>query len=195
MRRRSLERIWRAALPLIAFFAVALALYVQLVERRSREEADRIWAARLEAELAESRERLEAETQARLRAEAERRAAERGDQPSPNTVLRRGEAGALQQVLDARDEQRTTLARLQESVDALERQVGQSDRALRRDLEELRMEVRREQEASSKIESLLLVALIPLLLHLITSLWPRSGRRGDRRSGEDPETPSRPVGS
>jgi hypothetical protein len=184
MQRRFLEHVRKAAFALIALLAVTIALYVQLVERKSRQEADRVWAVRLEAELTESRARLEAETQSRLRAEAEIRAAEQGDQPAPNTVLRRGESegnGRLQQTPGSRDAQQAALTRLQDSLDALERRSEQSDRTLRRDLEELRAEVRREQEASGKVQSLLLVALVPLLLHLLASLWPRR----DRRRGDE----------
>lgn len=172
MLKPSPERTWKAALILIAVLAVAAALYVQLAERRSREEADRISAARLERELAESR--AHAETLEKLRSEAVREGSSKkpGDQPLPNTVLRRGEAGgsALEQARDSRESQRAALARLQESLDRLERRMEQSDRARRRDLEELRAEVRREQDASARVHGLLLVALVPLLLHLLTSL-------------------------
>jgi hypothetical protein len=181
MQKPSPERTWKAALLLIALLAVATALFVQLAERRSREEADRISAARLERELAESR--AHAETLEKLRAEAVREGSsgQPGDQPLPDTVLRRGEAGGsvLEQARDSRDSQRAALARLQESLDALERRLERSDLARRRDLEELRAEVRRDQDASARVHSLLLVALIPLLLHLLTSLRPREDRKGD----------------
>lgn len=181
MRKRSLEPAWRAALALTALLAVAMALYVQFVERKSSQEADRTSAARLEEELAASRVRVE--TLEKLRAEPAQESSpeQPGDQPLPDTVLRRGESAgsALQQVLDSRDAQQAALVRLQESLDALERRMEQSDRALRRDLEELRAGVRREQDASGKVQSLLLVALIPLLLHLLTSLRPRRDRERD----------------
>lgn len=170
MRKRSLERAWTAALALIASVAIAMALHAQVVERRSRQEADRTSAARQEAELAESPEAPGAEP-------APEQPGEPDDQPLPNTVLRRGESGSrLQQALDSRDAQ---LARLREDFDALERESERSDRALRRDLEELRAAVRREQEASVKVQNLLLVALVPLLLHLLTSFWPRRDRKSD----------------
>lgn len=169
-----MEHAWKAALALIASIAITMALYVQLIERRSREEADRAAAARLEAELAESRARAESQENPSPEATPD----ESGNQPLPDTVLRRGESGgsALQKALDSRD---ARLAHLEESLAVLERQTGQSDRALRRDLEELRMAVRREQDASAKVQSLLLVALIPLLLHLLTSFWPRGERKSD----------------
>jgi hypothetical protein len=181
MRKPSLERAGTAALALIAFLAVALALYIQLIERRSRQDADRTSAARLEEELAASRARVEALEKLRAEPTQEVSPGQPGDQLLPNTVLRRGESGggALHQVLDPRDAQQAALVRLQESLDALERRTAQSDRALRRDLEELRAGVRREQEASGKVQSLLLVALIPLLLHLLTSLRSRRGGRRD----------------
>jgi hypothetical protein len=176
MRNPSLERAGKTALVVIAVLAVAMALYVHLAARRSRQEADRAVTARQKEEFAASRaealEKLEAE---RAQEDA---AGEPDNQPLPGTVLRRGESGsALQQVPDSREAQRAALVRLQESLDALERQTAQSDRALRHDLEELRAGVRREQAASRNVQGLLLVALIPLLVHLLASLW----QRGDGR--------------
>jgi hypothetical protein len=173
-----MERAWKATLALFASIAITMALYVQITEQRSREEADRASATRLEAELAEAR--APAESLENPGAEPNPEARQPSDQPLPDTVLRRGESGgsALQKALDSRD---ARLSHLEESLDALERQAGQSDRALRRDLEELRTAVRRQQDASAKVQGLLLVALIPLLLHLLTSFW----QRGDGRRGEE----------
>lgn len=178
MRRLSLERAGTAALALIALIAVAMALYVQLSERRSREDADRLLAAaaRREAELAALRADAEGEPSTPLQ---EISPEQPRDQPRPGTVLRRGESDggrSLQQVLDSRDAQKVALVELQEAIAALERGTELSDRALRRELEELRAEVRRGQDVSAKVQTLLLVALIPLLLHLLASLWPRGGR-------------------
>jgi hypothetical protein len=174
MRKRSLERAWTAALALIAAIALAMALYVQSVERRARQETDRTLATRSGANLEETAETPSAEPAPEQPGEP----GEPGDQPLPNTVLRRGESGSrLQQALDSRDAQ---LARLREDFAALERASERSDRALRRDLEELRTAVRREQEASAKVQNLLLVALVPLLLHLLTSVWRRGGGDGPR---------------
>lgn len=165
MRTRSLERVWTAALALIAAIAIAMALYTQSVERKARQETGRSLGARPEAALEKP-----AETPG-----AEPAPDPSGDEPLPNTVLRRGESGTrLQQTLDSRDAQ---LALLRQDLEALERRSEQSDRRLHRDLEELRAAVRREQEASAKVQNLLLVALVPLLLHLLTSFWPR--RDGD----------------
>jgi hypothetical protein len=165
----------KAALAAIALMATLMALYVQLFERRSREADDRIAAARLEAALAESRVRLKAEIVAQLQAELTRQDAtqQKGDQPRPGTVLRRGEpggSGALQQVQGA---QAATRARLQENLDSLAREMEQSDRALRRDLEAARAEMRREQEISRKTLLLLLAALIPLVLDFLVTLRQR----------------------
>jgi multidrug efflux pump subunit AcrA (membrane-fusion protein) len=167
MRKRSV------ALAAIALVATAMAFYVQLFERGpSLEEEERLAAARQKEDaLAESR--LKAEILARHRMEEVRE--QPGDGPVPNAVLRRSESGrgsALQQVRDSQDEQRAALARLQESLDTLELQMARSDRALRRDLEQLRAEVRREQDASGKVRILLLVALIPLVIHCLISVWP-----------------------
>jgi hypothetical protein len=179
MQKRSLEHAWKLALAVIALTATALALYLLVFERRSRQKDDQVSAARLEEALAESR----AEILAELRDEAAKEAAaeQPGDQPLPGTVLRRGESGGrgLQPVLDSRETQEAALARLQESLASLERRVEQSDRTLRRDLDELRAGVRREQDLSSKAQGLLLVALIPLVLHLLASLWTTWSRRGE----------------
>jgi hypothetical protein len=170
MQKRSLQ----AALAAVALVATVLALYVQLFERRSRQAEDRVSAARLEAALAESRAGLKAEILAQLRSELARdgAAGQPGDQPRPDTVLRRGESGggrALQQEAQGAQAAR---ARSQERLDALALQMEQSDRALRRDLDAMRAEVRREQAVSGKAMGLLLAALIPLVLHFLASLRP-----------------------
>ena len=172
MRRRA----WQVSLAVIALIAMAMALYVQLFERRARQEEDRLAIARLEKELEESRSRTEAIEQR----QAEEAAADpAAGQPLPGAVLRRGESGsALQQVRNSQDEQAAALTRLQESVDTLALQMEQSDQALRRDLEQLRAGVRRERGASNKTLTLLLAALVPLVLHLLLSLRPPSGGQG-----------------
>ena len=175
MQKRSLGSSWKVILATVALLATAMALYLQLFERRSRLEENRLSAARLESALAESRTRLKAEILAELRAELAKEAAPEspGDQPLPNAVLSRRESGGgstLQQVLAQSNE--TALVRFQESLDSLAREMEQSDRAMRRDLEEIRAEVRRDQDVSGKVLSLLLVALIPLVLHLLINLWP-----------------------
>jgi hypothetical protein len=174
------ERSWKVTLALITLVAMAMALYVQFFERRARQEEDRLATARLEDALEESRARVEIleRHRANLSKDIAKEAAAEpsGDQPLPGAVLRRGEGGrALQQVRD-KDEQEAALTRLQESLDALALQMERSDQALRRDLEEIRAGVRREQDASRKTLSLLLVALIPLVLHLLISLRPPGGR-------------------
>src|SRR5215216_179959 len=180
MRKRSMGPPWKAALAVIALIATSMALYVQLFERRPRQEEERLAATRLKEDaLAESR--LKAEILAQRRTEEEA-TDQPDDGPLPNAVLRRGESGgssALQQVRDSQDAQETALARLQESLDDLALQTERSDRALRRDLEEIRAEVRRERDVSGKVRSLLLVALIPLVVHLLASLWPPGDRKDD----------------
>ena len=152
MRKRSPASAWRVALAVLARIAMAMALYVLLSERRSSLE---------EGSLADS---PAAETPAPIQAET--KAAEPpGDGPLPDAVLRRSESGggsALQQVRDSQDAQEAALAL----------QIDRSDRALRRDLAEIRAEVRRERAASRKILSLLLAALVPLVVHLLASLRP-----------------------
>ncbi len=92
MRKRS----WQVALAAIALIATAMALYIQLFERRARQEEERLEATRLEKELEESRSRIEAIEQRRA---AEAAAEASAGQPLPGAVLRRGESGsALQQV-------------------------------------------------------------------------------------------------
>jgi len=171
---------WKVALAVIALIATAMALYVQFFERRPQEE-ERLAAARLKEDaLAESR--LKAEILAQRRTEEEA-TDQPGDGPLPNAVLRRGESGggsALQQVRDSQDSQDAALARLQESLDALTLQTERSDRALRRDLEKMQAEVRRERDVSGKVRSLLLVALLPLVVHLLASLWPSGDKKGDK---------------
>ncbi|HEY9420716.1 MAG TPA: hypothetical protein VIW92_04820 [Thermoanaerobaculia bacterium] len=182
-----MENAWRAALAVIALAALAMALYTQFFERRASREEDRLSAARLESELAESRDRLKAEIVAELAREES--TGPEGDQPLPNTVLRRSESGggtALQQVLDSQDSQEAVLARLQERLDSIADRMEQSDRALRRDFEGLRAEVQREQRVAGRTLSLLLVALIPLVIHFLASLW-RPGKR--RRDSDEPAKP------
>lgn len=172
MQKRSPGRPWQAAFAAITLVATMMALYVQLFERKSRQVEDRISAARLEAALAESRVRLKAEILAQLLAELAKEEATgpKGDQPRPGTVLRRGESGESRALQQVQGSQVAARARFQENLDALARQMEQSDGALRRDLDEIRAEVRREQEVSGKALSLLIAALIPLAVHLLASL-------------------------
>jgi len=182
MRKRSMGRAWKVILSVIALMATAMALYVQVFERRSRQEEDRLAAVRLEEALGAARARLKTEILAELRAELAKGGAsgQAGDQPLPNAVLRRDESGGrvLQQVLASADAQEAARVRFRTRIDSLAGEVEQSDRALRRDLEE----VRREQEISGKTLGLLLVALIALVLHLLTSLWAPGSLRRDADS-------------
>ena len=182
MRKRSPEQRWRVVLAAVAVIATAMALYVQLFERKVRQEQDRRAAARLEEALAESRLRLKTEILAELRVELAQEAgpeAQKG-QPLPGAVLRRSESGgsiALQQIAGPLESHQ-----LREDLDDLSRQMEQSDRALRQNVEDIRAEIRRDLDASGRIASLLLAAMIPLVANLLLSLWsPRRWRR------EEPE--------
>jgi hypothetical protein len=157
----------RKALTAVALAATLMALYVQLFERRAIREEAQVAAARLDDALAESRARLRAEILAELRAELskERDAAQPGTQPLPDTVLRRPDTGG-----DAGSPRGQALA----ALESLERETEESDRALRRDLEELRAATLRESEVSSKTAVLMLVALGCLIGQLLPSVWPRA---------------------
>lgn len=160
-------RKWSVVLAVIALAATAMALYVEIFERGPSQE---------EKALAEPSP--EAGTPAQPRAEPQSTEPPKdtdSNGPLPGAVLRRSESGrgsALEQVRDDQEEQRAALARMQESLDTLTFQTDRSGRALRRDLEQLRAEVRREREVSSKIRILLLAALISLVLHLLITLRP-----------------------
>jgi hypothetical protein len=174
------KRSWPVALAAVALIATAMALYVQLFEQRALREEARRSAARLEEALAQSRSRARALEQ--RRAELAKETGGPADQPLPGAVLRRGESGsALQQVRDFQDEHAAALTRLQESLDTLALQMEQADQALRRDLDQIRTEVRREREATNKTLTLLLAALIPLVVHLLLSFRPL----GDRPRGAE----------
>ena len=184
MRKRTPEQRWKIALAAVAVIATAMALYVQLFERKVRQEQDRRAAARLEEALAESRLRLKTEILAELRVElAQEAGAETRDgQPLPDAVLRRGESGgssALQQIVGPLDS-----LQLRESLDDLSRQMEQSDRALRQNVEDLRAEIRRDLEASGRVASLLLAAMIPLVANLLFSIWPPRHWRREQEEGE-----------
>lgn len=172
------ERSWKVALAVVTLVVLGMALYIQLSERRTRQEADRLAVARMEKALAESRARIEALEQHRKDLAKKEAAEEAGDQPLPNAVLRRSESGrgsALQQVRDSQDEQETALIHLQESLDTLALQTERSDQALRQELQEIRAGVRRGQDASRKTLILLAAALVPLVLHLLISLRGEKG--------------------
>lgn len=179
-----MEQAWRTALTLIALVATAMALYLQIFERRALQEEARQAAVRLDQAIAESRARLRAEIFPKPREEDE--AAQTGAQPLPDTVLRRletgGEAGtALEQALDAFGPQEArVIARLGESLDSLARQMEESDLALRRELEELRAAALREAEIAFKTTILMLVALASLVGELLPLSRPATanGPRG-----------------
>jgi hypothetical protein len=196
MRQWSGEQAWRMTLTAVALTATAMALYVQVFGLRSRQEEARAAAARLDDALAESRSRLKAEILAELRAELENgdkaekgkdATSEQAGQPIPDTVIRRlesaeDESGALGQAFDPTLSGRPpTISRLAAGLKLLAAQSAESDRALRRDLDELHLATRRELDVSRQATSLILAALIPLVLDLLYSVW--RGREQVRRSG------------
>ncbi|HEX3125738.1 MAG TPA: hypothetical protein VH394_00255 [Thermoanaerobaculia bacterium] len=148
----------------VALAATVTALYLQVFERRARQEEAKLAAARLDDALAASRARLRAEILAELRQELrkESNAARPNTQPLPDTVLRRLEAseGALEAF---RPQEALVISNLGEALNALARQTEDSDRALRRDLEELRAATLRESDIAVKTTYLMLVALAALV--------------------------------
>ena len=173
------ENAWRSILTVVALVATMAALYLQIFEQGARREEARRAAVRLEEELARSRARLRTEIVAQLRAELQReRAADPSDsQPVPDTVLRRLETGAPGQTLGAfQPDEALAIAGLNEAVGSLAREVDEADRALRRDLEELRAATLREADVTSKTMLLLTIALAALLGRLLPSLWPGGAR-------------------
>jgi hypothetical protein len=170
-----MQKSGRLVLTVVALIATVLALYVQIFELRSRQAEDRLEAARLDSALAASRARLKSEILAELRAELAEQGskAPRGTQPLPNTVLRRLESGALRQSADPlHPEESLTLPQLNASLSSLAQQVEESERSVRRDLEELRAATLRQAEVSFRVTGLILVALIPLLVQLLLSGLP-----------------------
>jgi hypothetical protein len=171
------EQAWRKILTLVALAATLAAIYLQVFERGERRQEARQAAFRLEEALARSRAQLRTEIVAELRAELRReRAAAPSDlKPVPDTVLRRLETGAMGQALGAfQADEALVIAGLNESVASLSREVEEADRALRRDLEELRAATLREEDVSSRIMILLTVALACLIGRLLPSLRPGS---------------------
>jgi hypothetical protein len=163
MRKRPVEQVWKKVLTVVALAATVMALYLQIFERRSRQEEARLASVRLDDALAESRARLRAEILAELRAEIgkERDAAQPGTQPPlPDTVLRRLETSATPQ-------EALAIAGLDQTLESLARQTEESDRALRRELEELRAATLRESDISSRIAAFMLVALLSLAGQLL----------------------------
>ena len=193
MRKRPAAQAWRNVLTVVALAATVMALYLHIFERRARQEEARLAAVRLDDALAESRARLRAEILAELRAEpsADSAPARPGAEPLPDTILRRLEAGgALEQALAARPQEALVIARLDEALESLARQMEEADRALRRDLEELRAATLRESDISFKVAGLMLVALVSLVGRFLPSLWPR--RNGVQVEGGGSDRPIPP---
>jgi hypothetical protein len=202
MRKRRLQQAWKNTLTIVALIASLLALYLQVFERRARQEEARLAAVRLDDALAASRTRLRAEILAALRAELsdESPPAQTGREPLPDTVLRRLEAGgaggALEQALGPTASREALLTRFNGALESLAHQMEEADRALRRDLEELRAATLREADVASKTLALVLVALVCLVARVLPELWPRGGAvlevEGDElqlRASSSPRSP------
>src|SRR4029077_10120187 len=104
---------------------------------------DRLAAAGLADALEGARTRLKAELLAELREELTKSESPRkpGGQPLPTRVLHRSETAGdrvLQQGLISED---AALTRLEDRLDSLARQMDESDRTMRRNLEETRAEM------------------------------------------------------
>jgi hypothetical protein len=184
MPKRPLEQVWKSALTIIALAATVMALYLQVFERRARQEEARLAGVRLDDALAGSRARLRAEILAELREELRKDSPtdRPGSQPIPDAILRRletgGNTGALEQALEG-SPQEALLATLNKSFESLARQMEESDRVLRRDLEELRAATLRESDVSSKTTNLVIVALACLTGNFLPSLWRRGNGAGE----------------
>jgi len=154
----------------VALVAAVLALYLQFFELRARQEEDRLAASRLDNALAASRTRLKAEILAELRADLSKARPPAGrTQPIPGAVLRRQEAeedagGELGQAVESSSLRETGGLRMSERA----RQIEDSGRALRKDLEELRAMTRRELDIMSRATSLALIALMAVVLRLVS---------------------------
>ncbi|MFP5285629.1 MAG: hypothetical protein ACLGI9_07820 [Thermoanaerobaculia bacterium] len=186
MPKRPLEQVWKNALTIVALAATVMALYLQVVERRARQDEARLAAVRLDDALAGSRTRLRAEILAELREELRKESlsARPENEPIPDAILRRLEtganAGALEQTLEGLPSQEALfLAGLNDAFKSLARQMEESDRALRRDLEELRAATLRESDVSSKATNLMIVALACLTGRFLPSLWRRGNGAGE----------------
>jgi hypothetical protein len=167
-------------LTAVALAATVTALYLQVFERRARQEEARLAGVRLDDALAASRTKLRAEILAELRQELrkESSAAQPKAQPLPDTVLRRLETseGALEAF---RPQEALVISSLGEALNTLARQTEDSERALRRDLEELRAATQRESDIAVKTTYLMLVALAALVGQFLPSLWSRGGEVRD----------------
>ena len=171
------------ALVVVALTATVLALYVQLFGLRARQAEAREAAARLDDALAESRTRLKAEILAELHADLAQSEEETasGQQPLPDAVFRLEEgeerAGAFAQVVDpARPGE--SLVRMALGVRTLAKQMEESDRALRRNLEELRIETRDQWDAARRAAGLTLIVLVLLVIDLVSSSFRREKNEG-----------------
>lgn len=174
MAKRPAERVWRTVLTVVAIAATMAALYLQVFERRARQEEARLAGVRLDDALAASRTKLRTEILAELRQELrkETNEAQSSSQPLPDTVLRRLETseGALEAF---RPQEALVISSLGEALNTLARQTEDSDRALRRDLEELRAATLRESDVAVKTTFLMLIALAALVGQFLPDLWSR----------------------
>lgn len=175
MRKRSTWHVLKLALVALALITTAMALYVQLFERRSLEEQDQL--------LEESHAELKAEILEELQKTEPPAAPDQENQPRPDAVLRRSESArdrGLQQALSPESATAAAIARLERRVDAIARQADQTGRVLHRDLEEIQAEARRDRSAASKVLGLLIAALTSLgLLAVIVLVEERAARQDE----------------
>jgi hypothetical protein len=160
---------WRAGLLAAALAATVAALYVLVLEGGGGREADRLAAARLEEALGASRERLKAEILAELRSPAP---PEGTAGPVAGSVLRRSETAsdrALGQALASGGDR----AFLAQRLAGVERQLDRAEGSRRRELEELRAELRRTERIQRKALGLLLAAVVLLEAYVLTARPPR----------------------
>lgn len=155
MQKRSPWHALKLVLLAVALITTAMALYVHVSERTSQEQIFVEPPAELETGIPEELQKAEPPAQ-------------ESDGPRPGAVLRRSESArdrALQQALSPESSTAAAIARLEQRVEAMDRQADQAGRVVHRDLEEIRAAVRRERSATGKIIGLLLAALASLGLH------------------------------
>jgi hypothetical protein len=93
----------------------------------------------------------------------------------------------LQQQVLTPERATSDLIHLEERVDLLTRRADESESLLRRNLEEIRAEVRRERSTTGNAVTLLLVAVICLIAYLMTSLAAGRGEGIGEPDGTGPD--------
>lgn len=185
MTRRLPEVRWKTVLAAVALAAAALALHLHVFELQSRRQEARIAGSRIERAVEEMRGRLKAEILAEIEPGG---APAPGAEPLPDRVLRRREPGGEapgQSLEELAEDRPPSLTGVAWRLGLLARRQDDGERALRRDLEELRDTVASAEEVERQVTSLALVALLALAAALLV---PSGGvRRSGHAHGE--ETP------